>query len=122
MKHLSLALFTAISMGHGAITNAQDSLIGTYFGTYEGPLIFRMKLVITSVEKGVVKGTATVFNGACQGTYPMEGTYDGNKLVMLDKGKGEHPDDCRFGFNTVHEGNKLVGKIGGPSWPIEMSK
>lgn len=122
MKRLALALFIAITMGQGTITYAQDSLIGTYTGTYTGPIEFGVKLIIASVANGVVKGTANVFDGACQGTYPMEGKYDGNKLAMQDKGKGDHLDDCRFGFKAVHEGNKLVGTINRRGWPIEMSK
>lgn len=123
MKHLALAFLIAIAMGQGTIAYAQHPLIGTYTGSYEGPITFGVRLVIVSVDSGGnVRGTATVFDGTCKGTYPMEGKYAGNKLAMWDRGVGDHSDDCRFGFDVVPEGSKLVGAIKVRGWPIEMSK
>ena len=127
MKRLALASLLAIAMGHYSIACAQDSLVGTYKGNNTGPgcpgdVQVEVQLVIASVEKGVVKGTVTQFSkGGCAGEYPMEGTYDDNKLVMKSTGKGGRAGDCDFGLNVALEGNKLVGtNVGGR--PIQLSK
>ena len=130
MKRLALASMIAITMGHGTITYAQDSLVGTYKGNFTvpsniGDIQIGVQLIIASVEDGVVKGTLTQYGfgsgGACAGNYPMEGKYDGNKLVMRATAKGGRAGDCGFGFDVVQEGNKFVGKTGSGR-PIQLSK
>jgi len=127
MKHVALASFIAITMGHGTITYAQESLVGTYTGSYTvpvsgyGPQQVGMQLIIASVENGVVKGAATVYRLSCKGNYPMEGKYDGNKLVMKSTAKGGVAGDCIIALNVVQEGNKLVGKTGSGA-PLQLSR
>lgn len=95
MKRLALAFFMVISVGNGAFVHAQDSLLGTYTGTYTysgrtgSPRELGVQLIIASVENGVVKGTATLTTGGpCTGDYPMEGKYEDSKLVMKATAKG----------------------------------
>lgn len=119
----------AITMGHGTIAYGQDSLVGTYKGSYTvstrmGDVQIGLQLVIASVENGIVKGTATTSGTSydpCRGNYPMEGKYDGNNLVLRATAKGGAAGDCSFGLNVARVGNKLVSKTGGGR-PIELSK
>jgi hypothetical protein len=119
-------------MGHGTITYAQDSLVGTYKGSFtvpshqgKGSRQIGVQLVIASVENGVVKGTATNYGfgqgGSCAGDYPMEGKYDGNKLEMKSTAKSGRAGDCSFNLNVVQKGNKLVGTTNRDR-PIRLSK
>ena len=131
MKRLALASLIAITMGHGAITYAQESVVGTYTGSYTQPTnskygdtTVNVQLIIASVENGVVKGTAKLYSTArfkCPGDYPMEGNYDGNKLVMKAMTKGGPTGDCTFSFNVAQVGNKLIGSTG-LDRPIQLSK
>ena len=128
MKRLALAFLIAISMGHGTITYAQDSLVGTYNGSYtypggrgHSPISATVQLIIASVENGVAKGTATTFQNASAGEYPMEGKIDGNKLTMKSTAKGGRTGDCTFGFNVTQEGGKFVGTTGS-GYPLQLSK
>ena len=129
MKRLAVVFFIAITIGHGTITYAQDSLVGTYTGSYRFagrgtgmPRELGIKLIITSVENGVVKGTATNYSGGpCSGDYPMAGNYDGNKLVMKATAKGGRAGDCSFALDVAQEGNKLEGKTGSGQ-PLHLSK
>lgn len=129
MKRLALASLIAITMGHGTNSYAQDSLVGTYKGSYTVPTTKGfgstqrgVKLTIANVENGVVKGTATtMYKGACAGTYSMQGNYEGNKLVMEATAKGGRAGGCSFSLNVVQQGNKLVGNTDGDR-PIRLSK
>ena len=131
MKRLALASLIAITMGHGGITYAQESVVGTYTGSYTQPTnskygdtTVNVQLIIASVENGVVKGTAKLYSTArfkCPGDYPMEGNYDGNKLAMKATAKAGPTSDCSFGLNVAQEGNKLVGKTGA-GLSIQLSK
>ena len=128
MKRLALASFIAITVGHGTLTLAQDSLVGTYTGNYTvpgrygNPVQVGVTLTIASVENGVVTGTASQSTGGpCTGDYPMEGKYDGNKLVMKETAKGGKAGDCTFRFNVAQDGNNWVGTTGGGR-AIQLSK
>lgn len=114
----------AIAMGCNAPVFAQEALIGTYSGTLEGKTANSQKigvtLVIASVDGMVVKGTVTRHQkGACNGDYPMEGSIDGNTLVMKATQKSDL--DCNFKMNVKVEGSKLVG-TGIGDRPIVLSK
>jgi hypothetical protein len=122
-SHLNRLCFVSVvaaAIGYGAFAQAQDSLTGTYTGSFTGappkePQL-GMELRINSVDQGTVKGTARVLSGQCAGTYPMEGKYENNKLTMKAT---EGP--CPFGFNVTQEGNKLVGSTGAGR-PLQLSK
>jgi len=95
-------------------SHAQDSLTGKYSGSYTTvrPYVIGVSLVIASVEDGIVKGTASLYDGRCMGEYPVEGTYKDNKLVVRATAKGGKAGDCSFGFAGTVEGNSLNGKMG----------
>jgi len=126
MKRLALAFFISIAMGQGTITYAEDSIIGTYTGSYEGIWGSNneqvgVKLIIASVENGDVKGTATLQSPRCGGDYPMAGSYDGHKLIMKATARGGPAGDCFFLVKAVQEGNKFVGTTV-RRLPIELSR
>ncbi len=124
MKRLWVAPVMAIAMGCNMPAFAQESLIGTYDGTLHGVgaknQSIGVRLVIASVEGSIVKGTATRFQkGACNGEFPMEGTIEGNTLIM--KATERSALDCNFKLSVKVDGNKLVGTGIGDK-PIELSK
>jgi len=133
MKRLALALFTAVCTVGGGSLHAQDSLLGTYSGTYlsaggiGNPRPQGVQLTISSEEAGLVKGTAKVTIalgkgiGACSGDYPMEGKFDDGRLVMKSTSKSGSAGDCSFGINVAKEGNKLVGATFSGR-PLELSR
>ena len=128
MKRLVFAFFVVISMGNTAFLHADDALLGTYNGGFlytggitSSPTQVGVRLVLNSVENGLVKGTATLLGGGpCQGDYPMQGKYEGNKLGMISTAKGGRAGDCTFGFRAVKEGDKLTGTTGG--YAMTLSK
>jgi len=123
MKRVTLACFMVISLGNGAFLHAQDSLVGTYSGRYQGAhagvknYANGVQLTITAGENGAVKGTMRVFIsgnqglGACGGNFPMEGAYADGKLQMKSIVKGGSAGDCSYGFVAVKDGNKLTGTM-----------
>ncbi len=124
MKRLVIACFMAAAVV--AVAQAQDSLLGTYSGSYmgRGPMgdtQVGVQLIVVSVDDGLVKGTAKQFGGPCVGEYPMQGKFEDNKLVMKATAKGGRAGDCSFSFNGVREGNKLVGATG-LGRPLQLSK
>ena len=70
-----------------------------------------MAVEITSAENGVLKGILVNGGQNCTGTYPVEGTYEGNSLKFKMTGPGRLADCGDSHFEGVAEGNKLVGKI-----------
>ena len=116
MKRLLIACSIAAAVV--TVAHAQDSLLGTWTGSYPfpgpvGPIQLGVQLIIASVENGLAKGTATLSTrGPCSGEYPMEGKSEDNKLSMKATAKGGRFGDCSFSFNVVREGNKLVGTTG----------
>ena len=124
MKRLLMVPVMAIAMGYNLPAFAQESLIGTYEGTLHGVgaknQTIGVRLVIASVDGASVQGTATRFQkGACNGDFPMEGTIEGNNLIM--KATERSALDCNFKLSVKIEGNKLVGTGIGDK-PIELSK
>jgi len=123
MKRVTLACFMVISLGNGAFLHAQDSLVGTYSGRYQGAhagvknYANGVQLTITAGENGAVKGTMRVFIsgnqglGPCGGNFPMEGAYADGKLQMKSIVKGGSAGDCSYGFVAVKDGNKLTGTM-----------
>ena len=106
-----------------AVAQPQDTLVGTYAGNFTAPPAFvvTFELIITTVEKDVVRGAAKIFKGVCSpGEYSMEGKLTGHKLIMKSTSPGRTAD-CGFGFEVVREGNKFVGATGN-GLPLEFSK
>ena len=125
MKCLRAASFMLL-VALGANSYAEESLVGTYTGTFQGAKrndkSNGVSLVIASVENGVVKGTATRFQrGACNGEYPMEGELSGTALTMKATEKGGSAEDCSFGINVTQQGNTLVGTTH-KGQPIQLSR
>lgn len=96
---------------------AQDSIVGTYSGSV-GYYIGKphknagITVIITSVEDGIVKGTATHYGPICGGDYPFQGIYRNDEIRVRSPVKGGRAADCRFGFVGKVEGNKIVAKMG----------
>ena len=116
---LALALAAPLSL------HAQESLVGTYSGSFlfpgaRGDTPHGVTLVVASVEGTAVKGTVQLnTRAACAGDYPMQGRFTDNKLVL--RGKGGKAGDCPLLLNLVPEGNKLVGMVG-DKYQIELRK
>lgn len=125
MKQVAAAVAIVGSVFGSA--HAQDSIVGTWTGSYifpsgRGDTPLGVRLSIASVEDGVAKGTATLSTrGPCAGDYPMEGKFEENTLSMRATAKGGAAGDCSFRFNAVREGNKLVGTTGGGR-PLQLSR
>jgi hypothetical protein len=104
---------------------AQGTLVGKYSGTFAVSSIrsetFSMKLVIDSVDGGVVKGTATPEGNICAGAFPMQGKLEGKQLSLHSTGKGSSLKGCTFDLNLTVEGNKLVGTTDAGD-PVKLSK
>lgn len=105
--------------------HAQETLVGKYSGTFAVSSIrsetFSMKLVIDSVDGGVVKGNATPEGNICAGTFPMQGKLEGNKLSLRSTGKGSSLKGCTFNLDLVVEGNRLTGTTDAGD-PVRLSK
>jgi hypothetical protein len=104
---------------------AQDALVGTYKGSYEvqstkGHHRFGVTRAIASVEAGRVKGTATLHDGPCQGSYPVEGMVQDTSIGVRAVGKGGPAGDCGFGFKGKVDGNRIVGNMG--KFEVELRK
>jgi hypothetical protein len=115
-------LFMLCAVG---VAFAQDSIVGSYNGNYEvqtirGQQRWGVTLAIASVEDGKVKGTATLHQGGCQGSYPVEGSVKGNVIGVRATEKGGPAGDCSFGFKGKVEGNRLVGNMG--KYEVELRK
>lgn len=103
---------------------AQDSLVGSYRGSYEvqGGRVarFGITLAITSVEGGRVKGTGTLHDGPCRGSYPVEGFVKDAAIGLRAIEKGGPAGDCTFGFKGKVDGNRLVGNLG--KYEVDLRK
>jgi hypothetical protein len=109
------ALLAAATLAYAATPLAP----GTYTGGYElstrtGNTTVGIALEVTEVKKDKVAGTLRMSkNGACDGEYPMAGTYKDGTLAMKSTKKSGRAGDCSFNFKAKNEGDKLVGKTGG---------
>lgn len=98
---------------------AQQSLVGKYSGSLTAPdgrgnpRQQGISIEITSAENGSLKGTITnAPTVPCYGTYAMEGTYDGNKVILAAVEAASTTRGCvPLRFQGVAEGNRLVGKM-----------
>jgi len=124
MKLLNRVAFVALACG-SATAAAQDSLAGTYKGDYEVYTSgvqrrLGMTLVISEVEDGKVKGTATFQQGPCRGDYPVQGRVRDGVIGIVSTTKGGASGDCSFGFKGKVDGNRLVGNMG--KYEVEFRK
>ena len=113
----AVAFGLAIAFSVSAASFAQDSIVGSYQGSYaitnaRGPVEIGVTLVIASVNEGKLTGTGTYHFGACRGDYPLVGSLKENAIGLRSTAKGGAAGDCGFGFKGTVEGNRLVGNIG----------
>ena len=94
--------------------DAQQGIVGKYNGTLvrERGRSSGITIEITSAEDGKLKGSYTSHgSGVCGGIFPIEGTYQGNKL-QFTAAKGGPTGDClERKFEVVLDGDKLVGQM-----------
>jgi hypothetical protein len=114
-------LFVLLTAG---VAFAQDA-VGTYTGSYEvqstkGHHRFGVTLAITSVEDGKLKGTGTLHDGPCRGSYPVEGFVKGGGIGVRAIQKGGPAGDCGFSFKGKIDGNRLFGNMG--KFEVELRK
>jgi hypothetical protein len=95
---------------------AQESLVGTWNASYTSTgiqsTLQSVRVIITSAENGVVKGTATRSDKGCFGEYPIEGRVKGDDIRVRATKKGGPAGDCGFGFVGRLEGDKIIAKYG----------
>lgn len=123
MKSLTI-LLSVVALAVSMDALAQNSLLGTYSGSQplKNNKTAGVRLVIDSVDNGIVKGTASRSQkGACNGDYPVEGTLKDDNLVMKAIEKNGGAGDCNFKLKVKVVGDKLVG-TGINDNPIELSK
>ena len=116
MRLARAMVLTALLAGNGVL-HAQDTVAGSYVGSYDvqtpiGFQSFGITVVISSIENGVVTGTATRHRGSCAGELPLRGKYQGNEISLGATAKGGKAGDCGFGFKGTVDGNRLIGKMG----------
>src|SRR4051812_8908575 len=120
-----LASVVAVMLTVSAAAVAQDSLKGTYNGSFDvntpiGLQKYGVTMVIDSVDDGKVKGTATYQRGSCRGDYPIEGFVKADTIGVRSTTKGGTAGDCTFGFRGKIDGNRLVGNMG--KYEVEFRK
>ena len=108
----------------------EQSLVGTYRGHMHmdsGMMTeIGVDLVVERVENGRVTATLTQYNkrveagGACNGKFPMRGTFRDNKLTLGTRAGGDS-GKCPFRFEAMKDGDKLVGTTA-RGVPIELAK
>jgi len=124
MKYLIRAC-AAIALVCSVTALAQESIVGTYKGSFEvhtniGMMPVGVSLVISGVDDGKVNGVATLGGRGCAGDYPVEGTLKGSEIAVRAPQKGGRGGDCSFGFRGTVEGNRLVGRMG--KYDLELRK
>jgi hypothetical protein len=113
-----------------ASVHAQESLVGTYAGTFNlqtqsrGVIPVAISLEITSASDGKLQGKANRSHSSkagmgCVGEYKLEGTYQGDKIEMQSQ-PGGPAGDCTMQLRLTREGGKLRGTMGKSD--VEFSK
>lgn len=102
---------------------ALAALPGRYVGNYfeGGSEAIGMTLTITSVERGVVEGTASLGGQGCSGDYPMRGSYRSSKLELRATRNGGPAGDCPLRLSLGVDGARLTGTTGSGNG-VELSK
>lgn len=83
--------------------------------------IIGLTLVISSVEDGVFKGTATLGGRGCDGSYPMQGTFRNNQLDLRATRNGGPAGDCPLSLALEAQGSRFVGAMGNGS-KVQLSR
>jgi len=108
--------------------HAQQGIVGKYNGTLvrASGKSSGITIEITSAENGKLKGSYTSHGrGVCGGIFPIEGTYQGNKLEFTAAKGGPTGDCLERKFEVVSDGDKLVGQMlqqSGDSGKVQLSK
>jgi len=108
--------------------HAQQGIVGKYNGALERARgrTSGITIEITSAENGKLKGSYTSHGrGVCGGIFPIEGTYQGNKLEFTADRGGPTGDCLERKFEVVSDGDKLVGQMlqqSGESGKVHLSK
>ena len=108
--------------------DAQQGIVGKYNGSLqrERGRTSGITIEITSAEDGKLKGSYTSHGaGVCGGIFPIEGTYQGNKLEFTAAKGGSTGDCLERKFEVVLDGNKLVGQMRqqtGEMGKVQLSK
>lgn len=108
---------------------AKDSpALAAMRGRYTGSVVdsgsgemIGLTLVISSVEDGVVKGTATLGGRGCDGSYPMQGAFRNDQLDLRATRNGGPAGDCPLSLSLAAQGSKLVGAMGNGS-KVQLSR
>ena len=113
---LVIAIIMSIILSLPAVGIAQHSPIGKYDASYSSEGInartIPVTIIISSIERDIVKGTGIRGDKSCRGEYPLEGTFEDNQIRLRATTKGGPAGDCGFGFTGTVEGNSLVGRYG----------
>lgn len=104
---------------------ADQGLVGTYKGSFtvktmggRGDATHPLILSITGAENGKLAGKLEQ-GGNCRGEYPIEGTYQGNRLeITTGEGAIRGCGKAKLVLNA--ETNKLVGRFG--KLDVELSR
>ena len=101
-------LMTVAMAAHG-----QQSILGTYAGEYferipeNYPKLQSVSLHIASAKDGNLSGKYSITEFSCRGTYDIQGTYQGDKLILQTTGGPMR--GCEQQITLTVQGNKLVG-------------
>ncbi len=87
---------------------------GNYVGNISGgESAGGLTLVISSVEGGTVRGSAQLAGGgACDDTYPMQGSLSGGRLALRATKMGGRAGDCPLSLTLTVEGDRMAGSSG----------
>jgi len=108
------------------MAQAQQTLVGTYKGSvpyvYAGAVEVNLHaiLTITSAENGKISGTVNQ-GGECRGVYKVDGTYEGNK-ILLTQSTGPVKDCGGLKIELTAKGNVLEGTAGKTKIKLTKSK
>jgi hypothetical protein len=111
---VNIATRAASESARGAPDPALEAMRGRYTGNYfdssgSSTEMIGLTLIISSVENGVVKATATLGGRGCHGEYPMQGTYQNKTLNLRATPKGGPAGDCPLNLALAVEGDRLAG-------------
>lgn len=104
--------------------NALAAMRGRYTGNFVDSAsseFIGLTLVISSVDDGVVKGTATLGGRDCDGNYPMQGTFRNGQLDLRAPRNGGPAGDCPLSLSLSAQGGRLIGAMGNGS-KVQLSK
>lgn len=105
-----------------AIAEAAGISSGRYVGNISGGEAAGLTLVISSIDGGVVKGTASVTGGGvCDDNYSMQGSMRGGRLELRATRMGGRAGDCPLSLSLALAGDRLTGATGSGA-SVQLSK